>query len=75
MDYALAKYMLGYSYFCTYSFDSSNYWFKEFLCQVLGKNYSPNAEEKYVVGICYDNGYGVEEDAEEAAKWYLKSAA
>lgn len=66
--------MLGYSYRCTYSINNSNEWFKIFLDDVLDPRYCPNAEELYYVGVCYDNGYGVEENTEEAVKWFLKSA-
>lgn len=29
---------------------------------------------QYRIGRCYDKGHGVEEDNDEAVKWYLKSA-
>ena len=33
-----------------------------------------DAEAQYNVGVCYSNGYGVEQDASKAVEWYKKSA-
>ena len=32
------------------------------------------ADAQYSLGLCYDNGYGVEKDKKLALYWYLKSA-
>ena len=34
-----------------------------------------DAKFQYAYGVCYENGWGVEEDAKEAATWYQKAAA
>ena len=31
-------------------------------------------ESQYYVALMYENGYGVEQDMEEAMKWYERSA-
>ena len=33
-----------------------------------------HAQAQYRLGICYDEGSGVEEDEDEAVKWYWKAA-
>ena len=33
-----------------------------------------NSEAQYYLGVCYDNGQGVEQDYKEAVKWYRKAA-
>ncbi len=33
-----------------------------------------DAEAQNLLGVCYENGQGVEQDYEEAARWYRKSA-
>ena len=35
---------------------------------------SGNAVAQYLIGVCYDNGIGVEEDIELAIDWYRKAA-
>jgi len=42
------------------------------LCQTIAKDYAP---AQYCVGYLYQYGFGVNQDAVEAAKWYAKSAA
>jgi hypothetical protein len=42
-------------------------WFRK----AAEQNYAPAQSN---LGYCYDNGRGVEQDAEEAVKWYLKAA-
>lgn len=32
------------------------------------------AEVQYCLGVCYENGNGVEKDSQEAVKWYRKAA-
>ena len=39
--------------------------------QAAEQNY---AKAQYVLGICYENGYGVEKNREEAREWYTKAA-
>lgn len=34
-----------------------------------------NAKFQYVYGVCYEKGWGVEQDAKEALAWYRKAAA
>ena len=34
-----------------------------------------NAKFQYVYGVCYEKGWGVEQDAKEALAWYKKAAA
>lgn len=33
-----------------------------------------NIDAQYILGDCYENGYGVEENENEAVKWYRKAA-
>jgi hypothetical protein len=42
------------------------------LCQSVAKDYAPG---QYCVGVFYQQGFGVKQDAATAAKWYQKSAA
>jgi TPR repeat protein len=42
------------------------------LCHSAAKEYAPG---QYCVGLLYQRGLGVQQDAAEAAKWYQKSAA
>ena len=42
------------------------------LCQTVAKDYAPG---QYCVGYLYQYGFGVKQDAVEAARWYTKSAA
>lgn len=33
-----------------------------------------DADAQYAVGVCYEDGIGVEADLEEAREWYARSA-
>lgn len=41
-------------------------------CHALNISFLP--ELQYIIGKCYELGFGVEEDAEESIAWYIKAA-
>lgn len=45
------------------------------ISELKNKAEQGNAEAQYNLGICYDNGYGIEKNIEEAVKWYRKAVS
>lgn len=64
---AQAQYELGLRYHSAKNFAQAVYCYRKAAEQ-------GHANAQYMLGLMYDNGYGVMPDYEEARKWYRKAA-